>query len=98
MRTRLVRALSRVKRDSVVLEHPGATIRWLVMWARWPYTSNAMIARFEELLEDGVVELSGHQQQGDPLIELLDYVEPKPHLLALPEVVPVPAQRPLPGR
>jgi hypothetical protein len=71
MRTRLVRALSRVKRNSVVLEHPGATIRSPVVWTQWAYTSNAMIARFEQLLEDGVVELSGHQQQCDPLIELL---------------------------
>jgi KAP-like P-loop domain-containing protein/CHAT domain-containing protein len=72
---RLVRALARAKGDSVVLEHPAATIRWLVMWGQWPYTSHAMLERFEQLLDAGKVDLSDDHQSGEPLIELLDGVE-----------------------
>ena len=74
---RLVRALARAKGDSVVLEHPAATIRWLVMWAQWPYTSHAMLARFEQRLEEANNGLADDRQSDEPLIELLNEVEPQ---------------------
>jgi KAP family P-loop domain len=75
---RLVRTLAHSNADDALLQNPAAMIRWLVMWGQWPYASLKMLERFDELLEetpeDEVPEGLG---DGDPLVYLLDEVEPR---------------------
>jgi hypothetical protein len=71
---RLVRALARSQGNTVVLESPGATIRWLMMWAQWPYCSHMMMSCYEQLLHKvkaGIFILP----LGDPMLDLLGRVE-----------------------
>lgn len=68
---RLVRALARAQDEALILERPAATIRWLVMWSQWPYTSLAMVERFERL----------HAVHGDALAEKVPVERPLLHLL-----------------
>lgn len=68
---RLVRALARAQDEALIVERPAATIRWLVMWSQWPYTSLAMVERFERL----------HAVHGDALAEKVPVEEPLLHLL-----------------
>lgn len=67
---RLVRALARSQGETVVLDSPAATIRWLVMWSQWPYTSLMMLEHLDTLPDDA--DPGG---DGDPLLHLLDAVE-----------------------
>jgi hypothetical protein len=76
---RLVRALARAKNEELILENPAATIRWLVMWGQWPYTSHVMLKRFEELLDEWGNKIAGDAPVGDPLLQLLDDVRPRLH-------------------
>ena len=74
---RLVRALARSKEEDLILDNPAATIRWLVMWGQWPYTSHAMLARFELLLDEWEGKIANNAPEGDPLLNLLEAVEPR---------------------
>jgi len=67
---RLVRALARAQNETLILERPGATIRWLVLWAQWPYTANAMLEQFEQMLDQWGSELQTHVPRTDPLLQL----------------------------
>jgi KAP-like P-loop domain-containing protein len=73
---RLVRALARIQRDPLILENPAATIRWLVMWSQWPYASVAMLGAFDSMLEAGGGKVPGDAPDGEPMLTLLDRVEP----------------------
>jgi hypothetical protein len=64
---RLVRSLARSQGDTVVLERPGATIRWLIMWAQWPYLSTLMMRRYDLMVKNGIGRLAG-----DPMLRLLE--------------------------
>ena len=81
---RLVRALARQRNEPAILDNPAATIRWLVMWSQWPYTSRMMLDRLDELLagatdsstvDDDVDVLD--DPETDPLINLLAEVSPR---------------------
>jgi hypothetical protein len=72
---RLVRALAYARGERLLLEQPAATIRWLVMWGQWPYTSMTMIQRFEELLDNWRNTIPADAPAGDPVLHLLDDVE-----------------------
>lgn len=74
---RLVRALARAQDERLILDRPEVTIRWLVMWAQWPYASSAMVDRFDYMLAHG--EISTDAESGDPMLDLLDAVEPDLH-------------------
>jgi Cdc6-like AAA superfamily ATPase len=44
----------REKEDArVVLDNPGATIRWLVLSAQWPYTARAIVAEWQAMQQSG---------------------------------------------
>jgi uncharacterized protein YjbI with pentapeptide repeats/Cdc6-like AAA superfamily ATPase len=66
---RLVRSLAAAKAERAILDKPAATIRWLVICAQWPYTSQEMLRQFGEMLEeqDGRIPAGG-----DPLLYLFD--------------------------
>lgn len=72
---RLVRALARAQDERLILDRPAVTIRWLVMWAQWPYASSAMIDRFDYMLAHG--EIPADAPGADPMLGLLDSVEPE---------------------
>lgn len=72
---RLVRALARSQHESLILERPAATIRWLVMWSQWPYTSRAMLARYDERLDEWGGSVPPDTPAGEPLLHLLNDVE-----------------------
>jgi hypothetical protein len=59
----------------VILERPGATIRWLMMWAQWPYTSLRMLERYDELLDGWGDSIPSDAPAGDPMLHLLGEVQ-----------------------
>jgi hypothetical protein len=69
---RLVRALARMRGERLLLEQPAATIRWLVMWAQWPYTSLKVMERFEQMLDEWNDTIPANAPPGDPVLHLLD--------------------------
>ncbi|MHB8817347.1 MAG: KAP family P-loop NTPase fold protein, partial [Steroidobacteraceae bacterium] len=45
---RLVRLLAQGnENDPLILEKPGQTVAWLVMWSQWPYTAQMMLQLFD---------------------------------------------------
>jgi Cdc6-like AAA superfamily ATPase len=77
---RLVRSLAAIRGDATVSGDPGATVRWLVLAAQWPYAASQMLGRFSELLlDDWDGKIPAHPPPGDPLTYLLDEV--RPHLV-----------------
>ncbi len=70
---RLVRSLARSQKDAVVLERPGATLRWLVMWAQWPFASMLMMRRYDAI--EAGAESAPRPATDDPLLGLLDEVQ-----------------------
>jgi hypothetical protein len=72
---RLVRALAQYHGDELVLADPAGTIRWLMMWAQWPYCSLMMIRRFDELRNAPDRAQSTPLPIGDPLQVLFSQVE-----------------------
>jgi hypothetical protein len=73
---RLVRALADTQGESLILERPEATIRWLVMWGQWPYASLAMVERFDAQLDEWKGEIPEDQLEVDALPLLLARVAP----------------------
>ena len=73
---RLVRALADTQGESLILERPDATIRWLVMWGQWPYASLAMVERFDAQLDEWKGEIPADQVEVDALPLLLARVAP----------------------
>ena len=49
---RLVRALAAYKNQQIILNHPVATIRWLVICGQWPYTTYSMLRYFDKMIGD----------------------------------------------
>jgi hypothetical protein len=74
---RLVRTLATTKDERAILDKPAATIRWLVMCDQWPYTSHAMLWYFGEMLEDWDGHIPTDAPSGDPLLYLLDEIDPR---------------------
>ncbi len=73
---RLVRALAKAQDEPLILARPAATIRWLVMWSQWPYTSLRMVDRYEELFDQHGPAIAEHVTVDEPMLHLLDHVEP----------------------
>lgn len=48
---RLVRTLAVYQDQRVILDDPLGTAYWLVICGQWPYTANAMMCYFDEMLE-----------------------------------------------
>lgn len=72
---RLVRALARVEGEQLILQRPAATVRWLVMWSQWPYSSLAMIERFDAQIESWGGDIPVDVRGQDPLLGLLKLVD-----------------------
>ena len=71
-----MRALAYTQSESLILERPEATIRWLVMWGQWPYASLAMVERFDAQLDEWKGEIPEDQLEVDALPLLLARVAP----------------------
>lgn len=71
---RLVRALARAQGEQLIVERPRATIRWLVMWSQWPYTSLAMVQRYEELIDEHGDRIADAIVVNEPMLHLLEEV------------------------
>lgn len=70
-----VRALADKKNEVGLLQNPTAIIRWLVVCDQWPYTTQAMLGRFTDLLQEWEGVIPDDAPSGDPLLRLLDDVE-----------------------
>ncbi|HXW44437.1 MAG TPA: P-loop NTPase fold protein [Streptosporangiaceae bacterium] len=73
---RLVRALARAKDERALLDHPEATICWLVVSSQWPYTARAMMDCYDRLLDQWRDSVPEDVRSRDPLQYLLARVGP----------------------
>jgi hypothetical protein len=72
----LVRSLANNKNERAIFDNPGATIRWLVLCAQWPYTAGAMIRYFSDHL-GRMTNTELRRRSRHPLKYLHEQVQPR---------------------